>query len=1361
MSRFYTQRQHSRRTSSAARMEMRHVIDMTQVDEEADAEEEASRPSDDERGSSAGASAGKSETEMRVQVDEVEEEKEEPERQVLPGDLLHALATLETFRRMADAGINDEWGLGAGTVRQMAFFNSVGGGNVPRRNNLNANAGDAQRRNGDGSGNNKETGVAADIEVNLDGRVPARAKFSRGEAMYDIPIEPLAEWLSSLTDPDHLEKVRYTLENAATPYDYFRIDERINEAYQPHAIHDLVPNNNAYAPWISAGRSAKTDVPNVPIVRELRIDITTLHPSAIYRLEQLRRRQLRQRVLPMRMDVWVEEKESEWIKQRTKEKRAAQRVEREKERQRLQAEEEEERQRLAEEKRKQQEETVRRHLGLSTGTSSRRNRRSSEHDPDHHSDRSSEMSPVPSNVSSPSPPPPQIFHEVQESVPFPFATPSLPVAASSQPAAATSSRPPPPSPTPQPRSARPTCQTTAPDEVIDLTEPDIPVAVPRRIKFKFKGASLSLFNPNHKQPAKPVESSSAGPETTSQQTTPKAGPSNATSITERAPFSARSNGSGAKLPNGDTRPRRPPPILSHASLAELGAGFSVPSRADDARKRTEAHKGTPPPPAVLSGSSNSPISKGHFSVEEEVHAQQKSTRGLPTTTGATRDSPRSTSTRNVVEKLGNMLKDQQAAETSAGRHNDSADRVVIDLTLALDGDEVDVGPVSNDKSGRTGAVLPSHRARRRITLSKDPEEPAYIPSSSQQQDEEDEARVEELDILGEANPDDSPDCTVQVDDDMPGFMEESRSNRGKASSSARSREVIIIIDDDTDEDDVGTVPKTTPIPSTSTSSASKRAALQSPGPASISAEQVSSVDRTLPQRDTGDNASAIDASKQQDTDMDMMIDNELEPVSLEDTRSWELQRDSPPPKHAAESPDNNKGPQRSSGHKGKARADQLNLTINTPSNDRTQVDGRSEKWAASSKVIQIRGITGPTATDTEDTSADTTSANTPLRSPPPILPGEHAAHSAPPRTLPVPLVAPSSYAPPPSSAPALPATVDTLTLLLPPVPIVPSAKKKTSALAAPLASDIMTNVMPPLPEPSVTVQTVQMSVESQSQSVPNSARGGLARQRQSEAFYAALASSFLNRCGAAPSLPSMYDAGSSSQMRHHPPGLWFNSSKGTSQSSSTPPDQFMSLHRASMTTTCDPRDVFGQIKAEVPDVAPSSESIRNDVNTSSDTERQDEDQILERARYRKQRRPSRELSPLKPPTMQATITPAASRSQPAEVSDDEFELQETTWHRQGRSSRGKRKNYAEVPLEDIRPPKRQRTSASSRNSRARLYDVPDDSDDEEPIWVSGRNLRYGETVLEVCIPIKQRPFSPSPPPLPRIPRPNLKIILKV
>jgi hypothetical protein len=298
-----------------------------------------------------------------------------------------------------------------------------------------------------------------------------------------IKVQPLADFLETLTHPDHLQKVKEILDKASTPFDYYRIDERINESYRsPNAT------ANAAMSWLASNFGAKREVPNVPIVRELRIDIKTLHPSAIYRLEQFRRRQLKARVLPMRMDEFVEEKEPEWIKQRTREKRLARKVQQEKERIRQLEEEAREKKRLAEEKEREHAATVRRHLRMNSVA--RRGRR--------HSDDSSEMSPVPSNVSSPSPPPPQIFHEVQESVPFPFGPASLI-----------------PQPNQQPKvqsiGSLPLSSLRSPEDLRNKLSPcrarhsilppastqdtatkPLPIKPLPRLKIKFKGASLTV-----------------------------------------------------------------------------------------------------------------------------------------------------------------------------------------------------------------------------------------------------------------------------------------------------------------------------------------------------------------------------------------------------------------------------------------------------------------------------------------------------------------------------------------------------------------------------------------------------------------------------------------------------------------------------------------------------------------------------------------------------------------------------------------------------------------------------------------------------------------------------------------------------
>lgn len=240
--------------------------------------------------------------------------------------------------------------------------------------------------------------------------------------------------------------------------------------------------------WLASNFGAKREVPNVPIVRELRIDIKTLHPSAIYRLEQFRRRQLKARVLPMRMDEFVEEKEPEWSKQRTREKRLARKIQQEKERIRQLEEEAREKKRIAEEKGREHAATVRRHLRMNS--TARRGRR--------HSDDSSEMSPVPSNVSSPSPPPPQIFHEVQESVPFPFGQASL-VQDFDQPPKVQSIGSSPFSSLHSPGNLRNRLSPLKarhsilpPASTQDTTTAPLPIKPLPRLKIKFKGASLTV-----------------------------------------------------------------------------------------------------------------------------------------------------------------------------------------------------------------------------------------------------------------------------------------------------------------------------------------------------------------------------------------------------------------------------------------------------------------------------------------------------------------------------------------------------------------------------------------------------------------------------------------------------------------------------------------------------------------------------------------------------------------------------------------------------------------------------------------------------------------------------------------------------
>ena len=94
--------------------------------------------------------------------------------------MLHALATLETFRHLAVAGIDDELGLEAGTIQHLARLDDASvqaiAYNDRDRDQDRSTAGQRDRRN---------SGVIPDVEVNLDGKVPPRATFKSDETMFD------------------------------------------------------------------------------------------------------------------------------------------------------------------------------------------------------------------------------------------------------------------------------------------------------------------------------------------------------------------------------------------------------------------------------------------------------------------------------------------------------------------------------------------------------------------------------------------------------------------------------------------------------------------------------------------------------------------------------------------------------------------------------------------------------------------------------------------------------------------------------------------------------------------------------------------------------------------------------------------------------------------------------------------------------------------------------------------------------------------------------------------------------------------------------------------------------------------------
>jgi hypothetical protein len=101
------------------------------------------------------------------------------QRQVFPEDVLHALATLETFRHLAAAGIDNELGLEAGTIRQLARLDASTIRDMKSGNDKHQDATGEPR-------NRRDSVVLSDVEVNLDGKVPARAKFNSNETMFDV-----------------------------------------------------------------------------------------------------------------------------------------------------------------------------------------------------------------------------------------------------------------------------------------------------------------------------------------------------------------------------------------------------------------------------------------------------------------------------------------------------------------------------------------------------------------------------------------------------------------------------------------------------------------------------------------------------------------------------------------------------------------------------------------------------------------------------------------------------------------------------------------------------------------------------------------------------------------------------------------------------------------------------------------------------------------------------------------------------------------------------------------------------------------------------------------------------------------------
>lgn len=94
--------------------------------------------------------------------------------------MLHALATLETFRHLAAAGIDNELGLEASTIRHLARLDTASVQAL-----ASSDRGRYQHRSTARQRDRRDSGVMSEVEVNLDGKVPPRATFEPHETMFD------------------------------------------------------------------------------------------------------------------------------------------------------------------------------------------------------------------------------------------------------------------------------------------------------------------------------------------------------------------------------------------------------------------------------------------------------------------------------------------------------------------------------------------------------------------------------------------------------------------------------------------------------------------------------------------------------------------------------------------------------------------------------------------------------------------------------------------------------------------------------------------------------------------------------------------------------------------------------------------------------------------------------------------------------------------------------------------------------------------------------------------------------------------------------------------------------------------------
>lgn len=700
----------------------------------------------------------------------------------------------------------------------------------------------------------------------------------------------------------------------------------------------------------------------------------------------------------------MEEKEPEWIKQRTREKKLARKLEKEKERVRQLLMEEEERQRHAEEREREQAAMVRRHLGIS---SARRDRQHSEG-----SEGSSEMSPVPSNISSPTPPPTQIFHEVQESVPFPISTPVQPVDTSNPPGVSV------PSLSLQligSSEERPNAQTIETEtEFAKLFETTSALNMAKklpRLKLQFQGKRQG-----HSPSALPT--------------------------------------SGSLVP----------------AAADAGTGFPLGIQqvpAGPSRNDFEAAGGAPDP-SSQSGTITSLLPSGMASnTKSDQPLSPKST----ATARVPEEVPVIPPAEEVINGIEIMLKGQNTAASSA--HDPPADvDIAVDVTVHNAASSATFAqPIGEGRLGTTirttSNIEDQEDSRLKVTIA--------APPLYSAQDEEDEAVVE---VMGGLDTASESELSGGIRCNFEALSSAGSLRKGKAPD--RFPEFVA----DTPYDHMAEAHRSATEPFSEIPSENQSIPLP---------ETALEDHRHRPKDAFGDSSSGELRSTMDQADLQMLIDNELEPVTYEDTQAgtWKaIYKDL----H-----DNSTG-NKTFSNKGKGRATDSSLQIRAVNSPDSHDDS---PWAQSAHVIQVKGITGPTATDTE--SASVQSPDTRSVSPAPL---------------------PSPRAP---------------------------------------STDIQIIETPCQPSPELTTLA------------STAARPRTERRRQNEALYAALAASFLNRCGSTSQAPPNQDDRPGIQAGLASPSLWHSPSSSSRATSDTPSESYLLQRRAGL-TTCDPRDVFGRLE---------------------------------------------------------------------------------------------------------------------------------------------------------------------------------------